>query len=265
MEFTTNDGIQLNYQSYGNGQPVVFIHGFGGYQEIWTMQIKDFVDHGFNVITYDQRNHGASQFDSNLTKIDRLIYDLKNLIDGLHLQDVVLVGHSMGASVIYGFFDKNLDENVCAAVAVDQSPKMIGNAAWPYGFMNATRANYQEKLQELPHIRETLNGVKQKCRERVKIAQQQFPFDWSACNLLLLDHARQDWRKAVTSMKNPLLLMTANQSPFFDGAFADVMCTENQSYLSHIAVNQTGHCIMAEQPDKFNQTVQDFINQKSKI
>lgn len=259
MEFTTDDGIQLNYQSYGNGQPIIFIHGFGGYQEIWTMQIQYFVDHGFNVITYDQRNHGASQFDPNLTKIDRLIHDLKNLIDNLRLQNVVLIGHSMGASVVYGLFDKNLAENVCAAIAVDQSPKMIGNAAWPYGFMNATRADYQEKLQALPHIRETLNGVMQKCRERVRIAQQQFPFDWAACNQLLLDHARHDWRKAVTSMTKPLMLMTANQSPFFNGAFADVMCNENQIYLSHAAVDQTGHCIMAEQPDKFNRLVEDFI------
>ena len=137
MGFQTSDKMRLNYHKYGKGQPLVFIHGYSGYQEIWTMQIDFFVNHGYQVITYDQRNHGASQFDPNLTDFNVLIRDLKELIIGLKLDQPILIGHSMGAAVVYGFIGKYASM-IKAAVAVDESPKMIGTPDFPYGFMNAT-------------------------------------------------------------------------------------------------------------------------------
>lgn len=260
LDFETSDKIRLNYQIYGKGAPIVFIHGFSGYQEIWTMQLDYFVKRGFQVITYDQRNHGASQTDFKLNNMNRLIKDLKELIDYLQLKRPVLVGHSMGGSVIYGFLKKYMNYTLTGAVSVDESPKMIGNKSWPYGFMNAMRFNYRLKLKEFPNVKETLNGICNKCRQRVRVAQQQFPFDWKINEALLLNHVRRDWRDSIINTKTALLLLTANQSPFYDGHYADVMHDKNPQYVHHIPVDQSGHCIMAEQPDKFNQVVSGFIS-----
>ncbi len=43
MDFKTSDGIRINYYVYGAGKPVVLIHGFGGYQQIWCLQIKNLI------------------------------------------------------------------------------------------------------------------------------------------------------------------------------------------------------------------------------
>ncbi|MFC2685494.1 MAG: alpha/beta fold hydrolase, partial [Limosilactobacillus oris] len=41
MDFQTSDGVRLNYRIQGQGQPVVLIHGFGGYQQIWCLQVPE--------------------------------------------------------------------------------------------------------------------------------------------------------------------------------------------------------------------------------
>lgn len=103
MDYQTSDGVQLNYQVAGSGQPVVLIHGFGGYQQIWCLQVPELVKQGYQVISYDQRNHGASGHTPGLDSIDRLIDDLHELLVGLKVDWPFLIGHSMGAAEIYGF------------------------------------------------------------------------------------------------------------------------------------------------------------------
>lgn len=48
MDFKTSDGIRINYYVYGTGKPVVLIHGFGGYQQIWCLQIKNLIQQGYH-------------------------------------------------------------------------------------------------------------------------------------------------------------------------------------------------------------------------
>ena len=146
MELRTDDGFHLNYQVVGHGQSLVFIHGFGGYQQVWTRQVEFFSTHGYQVVTYDQRNHGASQFDPNLDSIHRLSKDLFELLSMPVIERPVLIGHSMGASVIYDFLTRYPNYPLAGVVAVDQSPRLINSPSWPYGFMKVTRANYQQGL-----------------------------------------------------------------------------------------------------------------------
>lgn len=256
MEIITRDNKRINYDIKGTGQPLVFIHGFGGYQQIWTDQVDFFVGQGYQVITYDQRNHGASVRDSQLDAISVLIDDLKDLLDGLKLDAPILVGHSMGASVIYGFISKYPDYPLSKIVAVDQSPKMLNTPAWKYGYMEITRANYKLRLKM--HNKETLNGIDDNVFWKLSVVKKQFPFIKDDNLELLYDHARKDWRQSLLDCKVPMLLVTANQSPYFNGEFAEEFVAEN-SNLIHVSIDQSGHVIMAEQPDEFNQVLLDFV------
>ena len=59
----------------------------------------------------------------------------------------------------------------------------------------------------------------------------------------------------------PTLLVTANQSPYFNGKFADVMRQANPKFISHQAVDQSGHVIMAEQANKFNKIMDNYLKE----
>lgn len=261
MDWQTSDGIRLNYQVAGSGQPVVLIHGFGGYQQIWCLQVPELVKQGYQVITYDQRNHGASGHTPELDSIDRLIDDLYELLVGLKVDRPVLIGHSMGAAEIYGFLKRYPTFSLRGAIAVDQSPKMLNTPQWHYGYMDITRASYRLKLKEHGNVRETLNGVPKQVLDKLAPEKAMFPFVRAENLPLLYDHVKKDWRTAIAGAGVPLLLVTANQSPYFDGRFADVMQAANPAYVSHQAIDLTGHVVMAEQAGRFNQLMDRFLKE----
>lgn len=138
---------------------------------------------------------------------------------------------------------------------------MLNTAKWPYGYMDITRASYRLKLKEHGNVRETLNGVPKQVLNQLAPEKEMFPFVRADNLPLLYDHAKKDWRTAVEAASTPLLLVTANQSPYFDGRFAEMMAAANPEYVSHQAVDQSGHVVMAEQAGTFNKLMMEFLKE----
>lgn len=90
---------QIYYEIHGKGQPVVFFHGFGGNHVIWSEQIKALQKEKFQTITFDQAGHGNTR-GPYANKIKDLIDSSAELIKKLNLKNPILVGHSMGASIV---------------------------------------------------------------------------------------------------------------------------------------------------------------------
>ncbi|WP_296111634.1 alpha/beta fold hydrolase [uncultured Limosilactobacillus sp.] len=258
MTIKLRDGKQLNVRRSGNGIPLVMIHGFGGYQQIWTDQWPLIDRLSLMGISYDLRDHGASSRDPHLTKIRTLIDDLAELLQAYQLDRPILMGHSMGASIIYGLMQLYPEIDLRGVIAIDQSPKMISSPTWSYGYCGATRANYRLLLQTRGNISETYQGLDSKALNQLAIAKDQFPFDRREHLSLLYDHARQDWRVGLVTTTTPTLLVTGQYSPYFNGDFAETLKTKNAS-LQHVIVRQSGHCPMAEQPAIFNEVISNFL------
>ncbi|WP_277946918.1 alpha/beta fold hydrolase [Limosilactobacillus fermentum] len=102
-----------------------------------------------------------------------------------------------------------------------------------------------------------LNGIDPYVFDLLKVARQQYPFNRDANQELVADVARQDYRSTLAKTKVPTLLVTANQSPFYRGKYAQV--AKDNPVISHVAINQGGHVIMAEKVGAFNQVVEDFL------
>jgi pimeloyl-ACP methyl ester carboxylesterase/uncharacterized glyoxalase superfamily protein PhnB len=93
------DGLPLAYTDQGAGAPtLVFVHGWCGAQSQWAAQVDAFAGER-RVVTLDLGGHGASGARRARWSLDILAGDVVALADGLLLDDVVLVGHSMGAPV----------------------------------------------------------------------------------------------------------------------------------------------------------------------
>lgn len=256
MEFLTDDKIELDYNVYGKGKPVVLIAGFGGYQEIWQLQVKYLVAMNYQVITYDHRNHGASQRSTEGLNMDRLIRDLHELIEYLNLDKPLLIGHSMGASVCYGYLSKY--DNVAAIMGVDQTAKMLNDSNWKYGFMNIDLDNYVETVSRPAHVHETFRGLDSRINSELVQVKNQYPFDRRANLPLLFDHVTKDWREAIKKSSHPIMLVAAEDSPYYNSDFSKVMAEEGKNVTSSI-VSNCGHDIMAEVPETFNQLMRHFV------
>lgn len=101
MKITVN-GIQLNYEETGSGQPLVLVHGFPLNHTIWR-KVAGRLSATFRVIMPDLRGHGASDAPEGTYTMDLLALDLLGLFDALNIKKAVLAGQSMGGYVSLAF------------------------------------------------------------------------------------------------------------------------------------------------------------------
>lgn len=98
--FMTKDGTLINYEVTGNGSPLVMIHGISGNLMMFKDNVERLQNH-FQVVTYDIRGHGHSDRPLNYMMEDH-IEDCIQLIDHLGLEQVNLLGYSMGSYIALG-------------------------------------------------------------------------------------------------------------------------------------------------------------------
>jgi non-heme chloroperoxidase len=101
MPFITVPGqsgpdVELHYEDFGAGKPVVLIHGWPLSARSWEGQVPALIEAGYRVISYDRRGFGESSQPWNGYDYDTFAADLKAVLEKLDLTDVTLIGFSMG-------------------------------------------------------------------------------------------------------------------------------------------------------------------------
>ena len=96
--------VNIYYEDLGKGKPVVFIHGWPLSSSMWEYQVTQLPAQGMRCITYDRRGFGNSDRPFDGYDYNTLAGDLKSLLDELGLNDVTLVGFSMGGGEIAKYF-----------------------------------------------------------------------------------------------------------------------------------------------------------------
>jgi 2-succinyl-6-hydroxy-2,4-cyclohexadiene-1-carboxylate synthase len=104
--FVVSDGERIYYETYGQGDAVVFTHGFGGNHAIWYQQVPQFASY-FRVVTWDQRGFGKSSNKANRAGPEAAISDLSHILNHLDIDRAHLVGQSMGGAVVMGLALEN--------------------------------------------------------------------------------------------------------------------------------------------------------------
>lgn len=248
----------LAAQVKGKGVPIIFLNGFGAYQQVWTAQ-SDRFSRQYQTITYDYRGQGQST-GIVAKSLKELANDLKTLLNKLKVKEPVVVAHSMGASVAWTLRKYFPEIKVRGMVIVDQSPKMLNTDDWEYGFTGLNRQNIKEHLSHRSALHESLNGLVPEVMRPLIKAELEHPFIRSDGRELLLEHITMDWREVVLEEKNPVLYVNALQSPYFKTGYGEWL--KLRSSMVQVAnIIDTGHVIMAEVPCAFNQTLQHFLKQ----
>ncbi|QWT21981.1 alpha/beta hydrolase [Bacillus sp. NP157] len=132
------DGTEIFYKDLGNGQPVVFSHGWPLSADAWDTPMMFMSNHGFRTIAHDRRSHGRSTqtFDGN--DMDTYADDLHALVEALDLKDIILVGHSTGGGEVAHYMGRHGTGRVARAVLVGAvPPQMIRTEANPNGLPKA--------------------------------------------------------------------------------------------------------------------------------
>ncbi|HVX49843.1 MAG TPA: alpha/beta hydrolase [Chitinophagaceae bacterium] len=115
---THGKDIKLFYQDIGEGQPVIFIHGWPMSHEMWEYQVYELALSGLRCISYDRRGFGKSSKPLGGYDYDTMADDLASIIDNLSLSNVVLVGFSMGGGEVARYLGKYGADKVSKVILV---------------------------------------------------------------------------------------------------------------------------------------------------
>jgi non-heme chloroperoxidase len=131
---TTKDGAQIYYKDWGNGQPVVFSHGWPLTSDAWEDAMFFLASNGYRCIGADRRGHGRSSQPWKGNDLDTYADDLAALSEALNLQDAIYIGHSTGGGEVARYVGRHGTQRVAAAVLVsDITPSMLKTPANPDG------------------------------------------------------------------------------------------------------------------------------------
>ncbi|ABS27546.1 alpha/beta fold hydrolase [Anaeromyxobacter sp. Fw109-5] len=122
---TMRDGTELFYKDWGTGQPVVFSHGWPLCADAWDAQMVFLGERGHRVVAHDRRSHGRSSQTWDGNDMDTYADDLAELIDGLELRDVILVGHSTGGGEVTRYVGRHGTDRVAKIVLLGAIPPLM--------------------------------------------------------------------------------------------------------------------------------------------
>ena len=118
----------------GSGQPVLLIHAWPLSGQAWAPQIPALQEAGYRVITYDRSGFGRSDKPLNGYEYDDLAEDLHALINALELDDVALIGFSMGGGEVARYISSFGEDRLHSAVfASAVTPYMLKTRDNPHG------------------------------------------------------------------------------------------------------------------------------------
>lgn len=252
----------LNHKIVGSGRPMVILHGMLGMLDNWSSFART-LEHDFQVILVDQRNHGRSFHDHNMRYQD-LANDLVPLFEELGLESAIVMGHSMGGKTAMQFA-LSFPERVSDLIVLDIAPrKYHGNHNYIFAALQSLDLS----------LYSTRRDVRQKVLEQIDPGTTDFLLknlarqpDGSYSWRLGLDEIYQAYdqlRDAPVTTKpyeGHTLFVKGERSPYIkEGDLEVIRQFFPQARLEQLA--DAGHWLHADQPQPLLRSVLNFLAQK---
>lgn len=255
------DGVLISYSVYGDGDvTLVFVHGWSCDSRYWCEQIPYFAKN-YRVVTIDLAGHGHSGAERTDYTMESFAKDVQAVIDQIGAYRVILIGHSMGGSVI-SHAALLMPDRVIGIIGVDT----LDNVEWKHT---------QEELEEF------VKPFEDNFAEKVdSFVREMFPasVDPSLVTWVVSDMKATNRQMALSSLRSYVgeyvsgeAVSVAEQlSVPVRAVNADLWPTNFEGNRRHyksfdaVIIKGASHFLQLEQPDTFNQhlnrMITDIIN-----
>lgn len=257
------DRADLYYEDFGEGRPVVFLHGAWAGCRFFEEQLTG-LSSKYRTVALDFRAHGRSGNTEIGHTRSHYAADVHELLDTLDLEDVIMVGWSLGAIVSWEYVDTFGTDRIRALVNVDMEASPMESPDYEYGSYNI------EGLRELHrNIQTNPDQVIERSIDELLLD----PSDRDLRTLMFDEMSRIrpsiksamlhellcDYRAVLPAIDVPTLVCAG-----VDEKWRSVASVEATTDLIPDATfelfRNSGHCPTIEEPNRFNHVLADFVD-----
>lgn len=266
-------GNQIAYIEGGQGDPLVFIHGFGGSIWNWEYQYKE-LSASYHVVILDLLGSGMSDKPAVPYSPQRLVEFFEGFLDSLQIQQATLIGNSMGAGL-------------AMAMALT-SPDRVNTLILISGFPPDPRASvasphYQQFINRRPPLWLAKIGNWISGRWATKTLLQEIIYDKNLITPLVIERSFQNRHRSdflpplfslmdhvdlwdeeygtrLNNIQHPTLILWGAE----DRVFPPVVGQQLQATIPHASfqvIPEAGHMPQWEQPSQVNALIKEFLKQ----
>jgi pimeloyl-ACP methyl ester carboxylesterase len=260
------NGVEIYYESTGEGYPIIFSHEFAGDSKSWDPQVKQ-LSRLYRCITYNHRGFPPSGVpeDPDAYSQDQLVDDLRGLMDALEIEQAHLVGLSMGGNIVLNFALRYPER--CRSIVVSGC-----------GAGSTNRERFEEDIRGITDLLQT-QGMRA-FADVYSVGAARLPYQrkdpkgWaefreqlaghsalgSALTMLGVQRRRPtvySYKEQLNNLQVPTLILIGDE---------DEPCVDPGVFMKReipssglVVIPQSGHTINLEEPELFNQAVLDFI------
>jgi pimeloyl-ACP methyl ester carboxylesterase len=233
--------IRMFYAVFGQGQPVLLLHGGLANSNYWGSVVPILVQHHFRVIVADSRGHGRSSRSGQPYSYELMASDVLGLLDYLKLTKVDLVGWSDGA--------------IIGLEIAMQHPERL-HRLFAYG-ANSDPTGIRDDVGGNPTFETYIERTRREYRELSPTPDEYASF---------LKQIQAMWAQQP-NIPESVLRQIAVPTAIVDGAHDEAIKREHTEYLAHsipgaelIILNDVSHFGMLQRPREFGAAVVEFLN-----
>lgn len=264
--FEASDGVKLYYQQKGKGNSIVLVHGWSADHTAFDQSFEE-LSKNYQVISLDLRGHGSSDRPEKGLSLKRFATDLEELMEHLNLQDVTLVGHSMGASISFEYV-KNFGVRRLKSVSIfDMTPKLVNDGDWNLGLYHG-KYTREDSLNDLTVINEDFREF---AKPFFKIAVPYLTDDLMNEQLDLVVNnntphvlsamwhamAVSDYRDVLPNITVPTQIVFGEKSTLYSKETADYLALQIP-YAIVVPFENCTHLLVVENPIKTTEVIEEM-------
>ncbi len=268
---TTTDSIKLWVDVHGRGRPIVLIHGWTMSSEFWRRQLS--LSEKFQVITIDLRGHGRSQSVLRGNTIPRYARDMRDVIRALGLTNIMLLGWSMGGSVVMDYWQQYGDDKLSALGLVETGPCPMSAAPWNTHRYHGHKVDLMHAdLARMKEDRSTFgtnfvnnmfidghapaHALKWMHDEYMKVTDQ-------TAATIYEDYAQRDYTGTLPTVTVPALVIYGRSKHMCFGPSTGRFVAGSIPDSRFVILDKSGHLPFYEEADLFNDAISHFANKLS--
>jgi non-heme chloroperoxidase len=259
--FEVEPGVRLYVDDRGRGQPIVFVHAWSMAHWFWENQVAALMGK-HRVVSYDHRGHGQSDKPDGVYDIDGYARDLHRLITGLGLEDVTLVGWSIGMWIVTTYMNNHKGERVKRLGLVGGSPLLLKQPGWEHGMAPEVMGALAEQLAS-----DRAKATEDFYRMMLNKQASQQMIDWIVRTSLMtpLAVAMPSFQSVVTKDLRPYLTNISVPTAVFHGMQDGVPLGAAHAVRDMVpnarlfTFEKSGHFPMIEEPQAFTQALATWI------